>query len=220
MKKRFLENYNFLLFVFILGSFIGFVWENIWTIIKGHYALRQGLIYEPLIPIYGVGALVFFFIYKNIEIKTNNKIVKLFLIFVLAFSLGGAIEYIASLLQEKILGTISWNYSHLKFNLNGRISFKHSSFWGFLGVIFYYWLLPQLIKIKNWLSNKKISIVTIILTIILFLDCSISFMACLRQRERRKEIEPSNKIEEFLDKHYDDEYLNRIFNNAREVKKD
>ena len=50
-----LKKFSFIFLVFIIGSFIGFVWENVFTIIKGAYHLRQGLLYEPLIPIYGIG---------------------------------------------------------------------------------------------------------------------------------------------------------------------
>ena len=62
MKKTKFEKYCLLFTIFIFGSFIGFILENLYTIvIKGNYALRQGLIYEPLIPIYGLGALTMYF---------------------------------------------------------------------------------------------------------------------------------------------------------------
>ena len=43
-------------------------------------------------------------------------------------------------------------------------------------------------------------------------------MACLRQTERLLGFQASNEFEVFLDKHYPDEYLNRIYNNAKVVK--
>ena len=45
-----------------------------------------------------------------------------------------------------------------------------------------------------------------------------SFIACLRREERRNNIMSNNKIEKLLDKYYLDEYIDNIFNNARQVK--
>lgn len=44
------------------------------------------------------------------------------------------------------------------------------------------------------------------------------FIACLRREERRNNKMSNNKIEKLLDKYYLDEYIDNIFNNARQVK--
>ena len=64
MKKQAITNLTMILWIFLIGSFFGFIYENLLMIIKGHPALRQGLIYEPLIPIYGIGSIVFLFILR------------------------------------------------------------------------------------------------------------------------------------------------------------
>lgn len=51
-------------------------------------------------------------------------------IFLVTAILGGVTEYIGSYAQEKLFGTISWDYSHLPFNLNGRTSLLHCTYWG------------------------------------------------------------------------------------------
>ncbi len=213
--KKFWDKYSIIFWIFLIGSFIGFAHENLLMFIRGRYALRQGLIHEPLIPIYGLGALGFYFIYSNISFKTKNKFLKVLLVFLVGFFVGGAIEYICSLLQENIFGTISWNYSKHNFNLNGRISFKYSCFWGLVGILFNYYIMPILNKIKKYTSIHYFKIITVILSLFLIFDCTISFFACLRHSQRRDGVEATNAFDEFFDEYYPDELINTIFNNSR-----
>lgn len=213
MKKTKFEKYCLLFTIFIFGSFIGFILENLYTIvIKGNYALRQGLIYEPLIPIYGLGALTMYFLLKDKQKTDKFLILK---IFIIGFLAGSLIEYICSYMQQNIFGTISWDYSKKMFNINGRINLFHSILWGLLGILFYYLILPIIEQIK--IKDKKVKVLIIIISCIFLVDCTISGLACYRQKERRENLLPSNKIEILLDKHYPDEYLDKIYNNAKVV---
>ena len=119
-------------------------------------------------------------------------------------------------MQQSIFGTISWDYSKKMFNINGRINLFHSVLWGLLGLLFYYMILPMINLIK--IKDKKVKLMLVVITCIFVVDCTLSALACYRQKERRENLMPSNKIEILLDKHYPDEYLNRIYNNAKVVK--
>lgn len=213
-----LKKVSFIFLVFVIGSFIGFAWENILTIIKGAYHLRQGLLYEPLIPIYGLGALIFYFVYAKTEFS-DNKALCLLKVFLLAFIVGGITEYFCSFFQEKIFGTISWNYSYMKFDLNGRTSLLHCSFWGLMGLFFYLVVMPVLNKLKNCLDKRYFQVLTIVLSICFLCDVTISFVACYRRDERRNNIENNTRLAVFLDNHYTDEVIDRVYNNARTVAK-
>lgn len=214
MENNKFEKYCLLFTIFIFGSFIGFILENLYTIVvKGHYALRQGLIYEPLIPIYGLGALTMYFLLKD-KNKTDKYLI--FKIFIIGFITGSLIEYICSYMQQSIFGTISWDYSKKMFNINGRINLFHSILWGLLGILFYYLILPMIEQIK--IRDRKVKVLLAIISCIFVIDCTISALACYRQKERRENLVPSNKIEILLDKHYPDEYLDKIYNNAKVVK--
>lgn len=220
--KEVLKKYYLVFWIFIMGSIFGFVWENILTLVKGHYALRQGLLFEPLIPIYGIGALVYFLVYRNIKININNKYLKVFILFMIGFLLGGFTEYMLSFLQEKIFQTVSWDYSNYPLNINGRTSVLHASSWGMLGVVFYYFVIPLIERLKNYFNDKWFIKVTLIWSVFLLNDCFISGVACYRQKERIEGVLPENKLEVFMDTYFTDEYLGRIFTNARfvEVKRD
>ncbi len=214
--KKYFEKYTYVFWVFMLGSFLGFVHENLLMMYRGRDVLRQGLIYEPLIPVYGFGLLLFCLVFRRLgleKIKSHWK--RILKVFVISFLLGGVAEYLFSFFQEMIFGTISWDYSSYAFNLYGRTSFYHCSVWGLMGVVFYLLLFPILCRLEKYINKKTVYYLTIIFSIVLFLDCFISTIACLRQGKRRENIPAQNIVETFLDQHYPDELLDYIYNNAR-----
>ena len=211
-EKNIKKELTILFWVFIIGSIAGFIFEV--TVVffqKGHFELRQGLIYGPFIPVYGIGAMCYYIVLSKTKIK--NKIQ----IFLITMILGGITEYLCSLIQEKAFGTISWDYSYLPFNINGRTSLLHCIYWGIGGVLYITYIDPFLNKMIDKTNIKAFDLITIILSIFIIFDISISWMAADRQTERKNNIEPENRLDIFLDKNYPDEYMNRIFNNKKDV---
>lgn len=215
MKNKVFKKYSFILFVFLSGSFLGFVHENIEAFLEGRYMLKKGLIYEPLIPIYGIGLLVFYFLYKHFKPHDNSQVKTFFKTFLIGFVAGSMVEYFASVCQEAVFGTVSWNYTYMKFHLNGRINLLFSCFWGLAGALFYKYLLPLYKSLEEHFATHNHKILVTFLSVVLLADCTLSTIACLRQSERREGIVAQNRIDELLDIHYPDEYLNKIYTNAR-----
>lgn len=213
MNDKKIKNELIILFwLFIIGSIAGFIFEI--TVVffqKGHFELRQGLIYGPFIPVYGIGAMFYYIVLSKIRIKNKVQI------FLITMILGGITEYLCSFIQEKAFGTISWDYSYLPFNINGRTSLLHCIYWGIGGVLYITYIEPLLNKMIDKTNMKVFDLITIILSIFIVFDISISWMAADRQTERKNNIEPQNQLDLFLDKNYPDEYMNRIFNNKKDV---
>ena len=69
---------------------------------------------------------------------------------------------------------------------------------------------------KNKIEVKQLKVITIVLAILMFFNIVISCIAAERQEARRKNIPPSSKLDVFLDKHYPDEYMDKIFANKKE----
>jgi len=212
-KKNIIKELIIIFWLFIIGSILGHIFEMIVVLFqKGYLEARQGLIYGPFIPIYGIGAILYYLVLNNI--KTKNKVK----IFFITMVVGGVTEYLCSFIQEKVYGTISWNYSYLPFNINGRTSLLHCTYWGIAGVLYITYIDPLLEKLKQKINRTNLKVATIVLSIFMVFDIGISCMAAERQTERRKEIEPGNKLDVFLDKYYPDEYMDRIFANKQEVR--
>ena len=194
--------------LFMVGCFFGCVFEMVNHFIHyGDWVSRRGLIYGPLNPVYGLG-LVFFVIFLS---KIKNPV----LIFLGGMLLGGGCEYLCSLVQEKVFGTLSWDYSHQLFNIGGRTSLKYMLIWGVLALVVMKIVYPFLSNLIEKMPVKTGNILTVILIVFMVANIIISVTACLRQSERAKGMEPSNKVEVFLDRHYPDKRLNTIFQNAK-----
>jgi uncharacterized membrane protein len=57
--------------------------------------------------------------------------------------------------SEAILGIRLWDYSDQMLNINGRVSLKHSFFWGVLGVVLVRWIHPMLHTIATKINNNR-----------------------------------------------------------------
>lgn len=213
-KRKVLEEFMILFWLFILGSIIGYIFEMIVVLFqKGYFESRQGLIYGPFTPVYGIGMVVYYLVLKSMD--TRNKIE----VFLVTMLLGGMTEYICSFVQEKAFGTISWDYSYLRFNLNGRTSLLHCTYWGIAGVLYMTLISPRIVNFRNMLNINQTSlkVVTSFVLVFMVFNITISCIAAERQTERRKNIQPTNRIDLFLDEYYPDEYMDRVFANKKET---
>lgn len=213
MEKKDVKKEMVIIFwLFIIGSVLGYIFEMIVVLFqKGYFESRQGLIYGPFTPVYGMGAVLYYLILNNV--KTKDKI-KIFLITAL---LGGITEYLCSFIQENVFGTISWDYSTLLFNINGRTSLLHCTYWGIAGVLYIIYIDPLLEKMRQNIDKVNLKVVTIALSIFMFTDISISWLAANRQLARRNNLPPENKLDIFLDEYYPDEYMDAVYANKKEV---
>ena len=74
MNKRTIKRELITIFwIFIIGSILGYIFEMTVVLFqKGHFETRQGLIYGPFIPVYGIGGIVYYILLSQIE--TRNKV--------------------------------------------------------------------------------------------------------------------------------------------------
>lgn len=207
-KKKILDYYYFFFWTFVFGSIFGYVYEMLLNFLKhGNWDSRQGLLYGPFSQVYGFGMLLFIIVL----VKTKSKWKQ----FVIGFFVGGIAEFVCSWVQEYVFGTISWNYHKYFLNIDGRTSPFHMVAWGLLGVLIIQYVWPVLKQMIESLKNKKGLILTILLSIFLFIDIGLSIMASLRQKERELNIPASNVIEKTMDKWYPDSFMYNVYPNKQ-----
>ena len=202
-----------LFWVFFIGCFAGVVIEVIWCIMKyGHYESRAGLIYGPFNLVYGLGALALtFFLYNY---RNRNK----FNAFVGGFVVGSVLEYLCSWFQETFFGSTSWDYSEFPFNLNGRICLLYSIFWGILGIIWIKQLYPIMAEWILKIPNRVGKTLTWALLAFMIFDSVATGLTVLRWSQRVTDYQPpANALERYIDKHYPDERMEKIFANLEFV---
>lgn len=198
--------------IFMIGSVIGYVVEMIVALVQnGYIESRQGLLYGPFTPVYGIGIIVYYIFFN--KIKTRDKKI----VFLLSMLIGGITEYLCSFIQEKVFGTISWDYSEWLFNINGRTTLIHCTYWGIAGLLYVSYIEPLIPKIENAIRNNHVRVITSCLVICMVLNITISTMAALRQKERIEDVPASGTLDMFLDKNYPNEYMDQVFANKKQV---
>ncbi len=214
MKKQEVINQWIKIFwIFIIGSLIGYIVEMMVGFVQnGHFVSRQGLLFGPFAQVYGLGILAYYFIVPKIK----GSYLKIFLVTML---LGGIVEYLCSYFQEILFGTISWDYSHLWFNINGRTSLLHCTYWGIGGILFMKYIIPLINKIEKIIKNNYFRTITALFAIFMLFNIIVSSMAAIRQEERKNEIAASSNIDIFFDKYYSDEIMDKIYENKIEIKR-
>ena len=213
-----------LLAYFIIYSFIGFVIETLFALFMYNVLeSRQSFLYGPFCGIYGVGAVIMI-MFLNKYFNKNNHI-----LFLGGFIVGSVVEYLISLIGEMMLNVRWWDYSNRFLNINGRICLLYSIFWGLLAIYLMRVINPRVDKLIDWLKTKiNINVaktLTLITTILLFIDCFASGFAisfCLIRKSvennlnianKEQTIEAYNKIygneklKEFIYKYWNDEKM-------------
>ncbi len=210
MGKKIINNSIKIFWIFVIGSIFGFFAEMLYALVYTRtLEIRQGLIYGPFIQIYGIGAVAYYILISNIQEPKKA--------FFSGMLMGGALEYFCSFFQEIFFGTISWDYSHLFMNLNGRTSLLYCVYWGIIAIVYLKIIYPAFQKAEPLIAKKSIRIFTIFFMLFMTFDIVISCMAGNRQQERRQNVPASGPVDEFLDRTYPDELLDRIYNNKKEI---
>ena len=129
--------------------------------------------------------------------------------------LGGAYEYLCSVFTELVFEKVFWDYSWMPFNLGGRINLLYCFFWGIAAVVWFKILYP---KISGLI--EKIPVVigkTVTWMLIVFMCCNVvvSCMALIRYDERGRKVEATQSWQVYMDEHYDDAKMARIYPNAK-----
>lgn len=211
-------SFSKLTLIFVLGSFLGVVWENALGVVKRlikfgklSYRDHRGVIYGPFNPLYGIGIVAIIFILGR---KDRSK----FKNFIYGALLGGLTEYIASYLMEIVIGAKCWDYSDQILNINGRTSVGYMLFWGFGMMILLQYVYPWVSKKIEAIPKKLGDLLVKFFVIFLSIDIIISWTALGRQVLRHKGVEPFTVVGELYDKYYTDEFLKKIYVNMNFVK--
>lgn len=163
------NNIIFIFILYIIYSFIGWVLESAYISITKKKFRNSGFLYGPFIPIYGYGAIFIYLL--SVKILFLNIFTQIFIYSLIATIL----EYVTSLILEKIFSLKLWDYSDEYLNLEGRICLKHSIIWAGLIVLFIYFIHPFTVGMINKLSFKIQSIIASVFFIYFVIDTILSF---------------------------------------------
>lgn len=148
---------------FIIGSFVGWLVEEIVVFLQTHKIMNRGFLIGPVLPIYGVGALVGALILNHLSFSPV-------LVFLVAAIGAGALEYFASLILEKTFGARWWDYSDRPFNIHGRVCLLYIISFGIMGLLMAYLIWPNLYPVLFGLDSTFVLILSAVLFLVFVVD--------------------------------------------------
>ena len=201
-----------LVWMFIIGAVGGVAVETVFCrFTMGEWMSRSSFVWGPFSIVWGLAiALVTVMLYRY---KDRSSM----FLFLTGTVLGGAYEYLCSVMTELMFGTVFWDYSKIPFNLGGRINLLYCFFWGFAAVIWFKALYP---KFSDWIEKipKRFGkLITWVVIIFMVCNMAVSFLALVRQDERSRGIAAEHTWQQVMDEKYDDEKLEKIYPNAIKV---
>lgn len=167
-QKITVDRLCYLFIIFLLGCFVGWIYEEIFYWFTEGMLRNRGILYGPWLPIYGIGALG---IYALKPLKRNP-----ILLFLLCIAVTGTVEYIIGFAGIHLLGLRLWDYRGLFLNIGGIICFRSVVSFGVLGLAFHYFLEPFGEKLYAKTPAVIIKAVCLALALLLFADCILSFL--------------------------------------------
>lgn len=156
------------IFCFIVGSFIGWLYEIAMGFIVWKHYMDRGVLHLPLCPIYGFGALVI--------MAFLGKRRRLPVIFLYGVVISTVVELGASYVIEWIAGQRLWDYSHWPLHFfQGRISLPSSIFFGIFSMLVIGILYPQIEKWVGMMPAGAAVLLDIIIVTAVAADATITF---------------------------------------------
>lgn len=203
-----------LFLLFVVGAFLGDVTETIFCRITGGvWMSRSSVVWGPFSLVWGIAlslATLLLYRYKD---KSDR------FLFLMGALLGGAYEYFCSVFTEICFGTVFWDYSKIPFNLGGRINLLYCFFWGIAAVV---WMKAIYPRFSVWIEKIPIKagkVITWALVVFMVANVAVSGLAMLRYNQRSEGVPAAASWQQFMDSHYGDEVMRRIYPNAIKVNK-
>ena len=198
--------------LFFIGSLLGDIIETIFCRLKmGVWMSRSSLVWGPFSIVWGfafAGVTLLLYRYKDCSES---------FLFLMGTFLGGAYEYLCSVLSEIVFGKVFWDYSKMPLNLNGRINLLYCFFWGIATVAWFKKIYPLLSGLIEKLPIAFGTVFTWFVVVFMTLNMLMSLSALIRYDQRDKQVPASNGFERFLDTHYNDQKMKKIYPKAEKV---
>lgn len=185
--------------LFMIYSILGWCLEVICKAFEYKKFINRGFLIGPYCPIYGWGAiLITFLLYRY----SYDALV----LFVMTTIVCGILEYLTSFFMEKLFKARWWDYSHKKYNINGRVCLDNILAFGILGLLMMFVINPFIVKMLGYVNVKILNIISLVLFIVFIVDLVVSLKIISSFKNVAKSIhkdsteEITKKVKEILSK--------------------
>ena len=212
-EKNFLSVSD-LLWLFVIGAFLGDMVETVFCrVTAGVWMSRSSLVWGPFSVVWGLALVMATVLLRQEKDKSDRYL------FAFGTVMGGVYEYVCSAVTELLFGTVFWDYSKFKFNLGGRINLLYCFFWGIAAVLWMRYGYPLVLKLMKKVRSHIRPWMTAMLAVFMAVNMLTSALALARYDARTSGEAPNGQLEVFLDEHFDNARMERIYPNAKKVTK-
>lgn len=212
LRNQYLETcapslYQYII-IFLIASVLGLVLETIYTFaVFGIVESRVGLVWGPFSPLYGLGAVLLTLCLWQVRERPWWQI------FLISAALGGTLEQCAGWSMEHFADLQSWTYLGLPDHITQWIAWRFLAMWGVIGLVWCKAIMPELIFRIGEPTTRQQRIVVGALSVFMVLDIVMTLACFWRAGQRHRDVPPRNPFEVYVDTHFDDEFMERTFEN-------
>lgn len=194
--------------IFLVASVLGLILETVYMYaLYGVVESRVGLVWGPFSPLYGFGAVLLTAVLWPLR---NQPI---WIIFVISAGIGGILEQIAGWGMETVMHAWSWSYLHFPDHITQWVAWRFLIMWGVLGLAWCKLIMPEMLFRIGEPTTRRQAVVAGLLATFIALDVSITVMCFYRAGKRQEGIPPQNVFEEYIDRHFGDDFISDTFEN-------
>ena len=198
--------------MFVIGAFLGDITETLFCrATAGVWMSRSSVVWGPFSIVWGLAIALATLLLYNYRARSDG------FLFLFGTVLGGVYEYACSVFTELCFGQVFWDYSAIPFNLGGRINLLYCFFWGIAAVVWIRYGYPLVAKLMANLKKHILPWMTVVLTVFMAVNMGLSALALARYDARTSGIAPANQLDVFLDEHFDNARMERVYPNAKKT---
>lgn len=167
---------EYYILLFFAMSVLGWSIEVVGKYIEVRRFINSGFLIGPYCPIYGVGSVLIILL---LEWYADSPLA----VFGLAMLICGTLEYMTSYAMEKLFNARWWDYSHRRFNIDGRVCARTLIPFGLLGLLLMYLIKPMLFAMFEGVLQAVLDGVCISLCLLFAADVVVSATVLSRIRK-------------------------------------
>lgn len=150
----------------------------------------------PFLPIYGSGAIMMLVV--SMPFQDN-----IFLTYIAGCIGATVLELVTGIAMEALFKVRYWDYSNQKFNYKGHICLSSTIAWGFLTILMTELVHKGVERIVFLIPVLVVNVVTVIVTVYIIIDFTLSFKAAMDLRDILVGLEKAKEEMERIQKRLD-----------------
>lgn len=164
------------LFLFYFYCFFGWCFESSYVSLKKRKWVNRGFMKGPFLPLYGSGAMMM--------LVVSGPFLEHWWAVYIAGCIGATVlEYVTGVVMEALFKVRYWDYSNQPFNFQGHICLGSSLAWGGLTLFMNYVIHKPVESLMFMIPADLLTVLTILLTVYIVGDFTLSFKAALDLRD-------------------------------------